>query len=174
MNTKTNNLDEIVTRQLEQVSSEIGVFQENAKGDGYNPYRDTKGRFDDGLTLVELKKMRPKVSKEDKKEVDEAISKKEEAEKEYERAIDELSIVNDKLYTIEEKMRQVNQMAMSEGLANRKRFDQYAEIVSSYADDFNAVLPEQHALVDKVDELAQKVHGTKSGFRKREPMEMKK
>lgn len=34
----------------------------NAKGDGYNPYRDTKGRFDDGLTVTVL----PKMKKRDK------------------------------------------------------------------------------------------------------------
>lgn len=34
----------------------------NAKGDGYNPYRDSRGRFDDGPNFVAIPKMRKKAT----------------------------------------------------------------------------------------------------------------
>lgn len=55
----------------------------NAKGDGYNPYRDSKGRFDDGLTLVDIKPMKKKEkyldytnAQKDSKEMDAIAFKK--------------------------------------------------------------------------------------------------
>lgn len=63
-------VDDVLYEDLEL---NIVTTSKNARGDGYNPYRDSKGRFADGLTIQELEAM---VSKEKNRELVEEAKKR--------------------------------------------------------------------------------------------------